>query len=103
VIVVSDGTVALSQIRRRLCWWPARLETMEWERFRDFHKAKGRSELVEYANKDPFGRKLSAILAMSEETRLLWCDCDILFYSDFSGLIDIDSTQPLLLKTAKDW
>jgi hypothetical protein len=102
VVVVSDGPAVLSQIRRDLSWWPARLDVVEWHSFRDFHKEKGRFELVEYADKDMLGRKLSVILAMSEQSRMLWCDCDILFFSDFSSFLNASASSRPLLQTTQD-
>lgn len=55
VVVVSDGSVSLSQIRESLRWWPSSLEVMGWQELRDVHKDKGRSELVQYA--DTCGQK----------------------------------------------
>jgi hypothetical protein len=101
VVVVSDGSASLREIRHELRWWPAGLEAVEWETFRDFHKGKGRWELVRYAEKDRFGRKLSAILGIAEQGRILWCDCDILFFSDFSAFMESAPAGPLL-ETAED-
>ncbi len=75
---------------------------MEWQELRDFHKDKGRFELAEYAEKHIFGRKLCVTLAMAEKTRVLWCDCDILFFSDFSTFIDTRPHDGPLLQTAED-
>ena len=102
VVAVSDGSLSLSQIQEKLSWWPAGLDVMEWQELRDFHKEKGRFELAEYAEKHIFGRKLCVTLAMAEKTRVLWCDCDILFFSDFSALIDTRPHDGPLLHTAED-
>lgn len=102
VVVVSDGTANVSQIRQTLRWWPAGLDVVGWQTFRDFHQERERSELVQYADKDPFGRKLSTILAMAEQTRLLWCDCDILFFSDFSTLVAKPASHGPFLESAQD-
>lgn len=102
VIAVSDGSASLSEIRARLSWWPSDLEVVGWQEQRDFHKDKGRSELVRYAENDDYGRKLSTILAMAERSRVLWCDCDILFFSDFSAFIDKRPRGGPFVETAED-
>jgi hypothetical protein len=102
VVAVSDGSVSEAQIRERLRWWPAGVESAGWQRFRDFHREKGRAELARYAEKDQFGRKLSTILGMAEQGRALWCDCDILFFSDFSGFIE-RAAAGAVLETAEDF
>ena len=102
VLAISDGSVTPAEIRRAFRWWPGSLETMDWRIFSEFHKERGRRELVQYAEKDPFGRKLSAILAMAEQRRVLWCDCDMLFFSDFSKLLPNQGLHGTLLETAED-
>jgi hypothetical protein len=102
VVVVSDGSLTLSRIQQQLSWWPRRVDVVNWQASRDFHKQKGRLELARYADKDVFGRKLSVILAMAEIGKVLWCDCDILFFSDFSKFIDVRSHGGLILQTAED-
>jgi hypothetical protein len=101
--VVSDGSIDLCEIERRLRWWPRRLQIVSWEEHRNYHAAAGRPELVSYANRHPFGRKLSSLLAFGERTRSLWIDCDILFFSDFSCLIPVAAAERPTLLAAEDW
>jgi hypothetical protein len=102
VVVVSDGSLSLSYIHQELSWWPAGLEVVSWQGSRDFHKARRRFELAQYAERNVYGRKLSVILAMAEQSRVLWCDCDILFFSDFSNLVEKRVQSKPFLQTAED-
>lgn len=103
VTVVSDGTVELAEIGRRLRWWPAGLEVKAWQASAEHHRARGRSALVRYAGKDGFGRKLSVILAEAESRRMFWCDCDILFYSDFTRFLNVDLPAAPFFLASEDW
>lgn len=100
--IVSDGTVEVDVVLRRLKWWPAELSARSWESDRDYHRAVGRPELGDYAERHPFGRKLSTVLATAEQRRFLWIDCDILFYADFTPLIP-ESKGRTEVMTALDW
>ncbi len=102
VIAVSDGSATIPEIRASLSWWPNNVEVIGWQELRDFHKGEGRSELVQFAEMGPYGRKLSTILALAERSRVLWCDCDILFFSDFSIYIDDRPRGGTFLETAED-
>ena len=103
VTVISDGTVRGSEIEKRLAWWPAELRAESWEASHDYHESRGRQPLADYAQRHPFGRKLSAILAGSEQNRILWIDCDILFFSDFSAMIPCAPEQRPAVMTTLDW
>jgi hypothetical protein len=101
--VVSDGTVSLAEITARVSWWPASVKVESWEASRDYHRHRGLAELVAYAERHPFGRKLSAILAAATQRRILWIDCDILFYSDFTHLIPCEPEGKTCVLTTMDW
>ena len=103
ITVVSDGTAPLEEIARRLRWWPNGLEVKPWQAYADYHRERGRSALARYAENDGFGRKLAAILALSESRRMLWCDCDILFYSDFTPYLSLDLPPAPFIVATQDW
>ena len=103
VTVVSDGTATVEEIERAARWWPAPLEVRTWQSYAAYHRERGRTSLVRYAEKDGFGRKLSAILAETECRRMFWCDCDILFYSDFVPFLNIGFQPTPFLVTSEDW
>ena len=103
VTVVSDGTATVEEIEAALRWWPGDLQVRTWQFYADYHRARGRAAMAKYAEMDGFGRKLSAILAESEQRRMFWCDCDILFYSDFIPFLDIELPPVPFLVASLDW
>ena len=103
IVVVSDGSVSTEKIRKRLSWWCGPIEVKEWQAFRSYHSEKGRLELAAYADKDAFGRKLAAILAISEQKRVFWCDTDIIFYNDFSKTLLSTKVNAPFIYTTEDW
>lgn len=103
LMVVSDGTMGLGELDKRFKWWPGPRRVVAWESYLEHHRGLGRPALAEYAAKDPFGRKLAAILAEAERQRTLWCDADILFFSDFSLDLEAAPRHSPLLWTTLDW
>ena len=103
VTVVSDGTIDEAEIARKLAWWPAELQVRPWQIYADYHRDRGRTALARYAENNGFGRKLAAILALSESQRMFWCDCDILFFSDFTPYLNIEIPPVPFFVATEDW
>jgi hypothetical protein len=96
--IVSDGTLSVASLRERLAWWPQPATVVNWDEYLPYHAALGRTELVEYAGKSAFGRKLAAIAAESERQNTFWCDADVLFFGDFcSALRPAAHASPFVL------
>jgi hypothetical protein len=81
VIIVSDGTpnaVLLAAMQS----WPFPFEIKSWEDCAAFHLEKGRSSIVDFARINTYARKLIAVLAEAETKPVLYCDTDVLWFSE---------------------
>lgn len=103
VTVINDGSIKQADIERQLAWWPGDLKLTHWKDYQEYHRQRGRAALVEYAEKSPFGRKLSAMLAWSETGQTFWCDCDLLFYTDFVPFLTKPQVSSPFLLATQDW
>jgi hypothetical protein len=103
LIIVSDGNIPIEAIQKRLSWWCGPLEIKQWQEFTTYHSNRERPELATYAEKDPFGKKLAAILAVAEQKRMIWCDTDIIFYNDFSKILLNTPANTPCIYTTEDW
>jgi hypothetical protein len=84
--VVSDGTITTLELEKALKWWPNTKYFSSWEQSVDYHNNMGRKSLVQYAHSHFMGKKLAVILASGEQGSTLWCDSDILWFREISGL-----------------
>jgi hypothetical protein len=101
--VVSDGTIAAKSIARRLAWWPMPLTVASPETYLEWHTKRGRTSLVQLTQRDPFGLKLAAILAHAEQEAVVWCDTDILFFSDYQQVLPPIDRSGRFMLAAEDW
>ncbi|MBD2201186.1 hypothetical protein H6G33_01035 [Calothrix sp. FACHB-1219] len=103
--VVSDGSLNLSELEIAFAWWPAQKSFSLWEASVSFHENQGYPKLAEFACKSNVGKKLAAILDFGQKTRILWCDADVLWFTEpLDILIPIQSHQELpLLKLSEDF
>lgn len=81
ITLVTDGTPK-EEMARSLKFWPYPYQIKSWEETADFHKKKGRIHLAKYAEEDVYGRKLTSILAEGEVRPTLFCDTDVLWFSE---------------------
>ena len=104
LIIVSDGTISTKAIEDKFHWWKSELEVHDWSFYANYNKTIGRHNLYDYARKDAFGKKYSAICALSEQYNLLWLDTDILFFRDFSKDIEkLSSNKDSFIYATEDW
>jgi hypothetical protein len=87
LIITTDGTISTDSISKKLSFWPGELSVQDWQETADYHSAKQRPALVNYANTHPFGKKMAIILRHAEKQPVVWVDSDVLFFSDFTRYI----------------
>jgi hypothetical protein len=90
LIINTDGTMAVNEIRKALNFWPGDIIIEEWQTTEDYHINKGRDALVQYGNAHPFGKKLALIFRYAEQRPVVWIDSDILFFNDFTAFIPLN-------------
>lgn len=102
--IVSDGTIKIAQLEKALAWWTGTKSFSSWERSVSYHRQKNRKFLVGCTEKSILGRKLAVILESAEAHPTLWCDCDILWFKDFSELgISLSNSRSPALKISLDY
>ncbi|MEE3715172.1 hypothetical protein V2H45_00270 [Tumidithrix elongata RA019] len=102
--IYSDGTVKVNEIERMLLWWKGEKKISSWETC--FLPTSGLDSkiLLEFARSNPVGRKLAVILHHGRNEPTLWCDTDILWFSQLPCLQDLLQLESdLVLKTSSDY
>ncbi|RZK57789.1 MAG: hypothetical protein EOO87_01935 [Pedobacter sp.] len=87
IIIISDGSLSKDEIYHFLVFWKGELFIEAFDHTLEYHKAKNRFALINYANAHPFGKKLAIILYHAALYPVVWVDSDILFYKSFSEFI----------------
>lgn len=87
LIITSDETISIEQIKKNLAFWPGELKVESWEETATYHRKKNRMALLQYGDAHPFGKKLAIILRHAETGPVIWIDSDILFFNDFTPFI----------------
>lgn len=104
VIISTDGSLTSEQIASALSFWPYPVKVQDWKESADYHLQLNRKSVAEYAAKDPFGKKLAFIIHHSEINPVLWVDCDILFYNDFTRYLpEVGSNESNYFAVSEDW
>jgi hypothetical protein len=102
--IVSDGTVTVSNLQKKLDWWPGTKTFSLWEESATYHNERGRKSIVEFAQNHIMGKKLAVILKAGEQGPTLWCDSDILWFKDFPSIPNHDDVNTLaFLKISEDY
>jgi len=83
LMVSTDGSMSAAALKKKLSFWPGKLDVYAWEETSVYHAARGRRALLNYAKAHPFGKKMALILHYAELGPVLWVDSDILFFDDF--------------------
>jgi len=99
IIVVSDGSVNETDMRKYFQFFPA---GTEYRQPQDYLVPFHGTPLGEYATQHPFGLKLAILLKENENGRTLWCDSDILFFGDLSQPIQNLPSGPICV-AGVDW
>ena len=81
ITIVSDGTPR-EYIASCMRFWPFPYEIKSWTESQEYHRQRGRLTLLKFADNSVFGKKLCAILAEGESKPTLYCDTDVLWFSD---------------------
>jgi len=81
VVIVTDGT-DVEQIKQSVTFWPYPLTVKTWKDCADYFAKQNKKELVAYAEKNIWGKKLISILAEGEQAPTLYCDTDVLWFDE---------------------
>lgn len=102
--IVSDGSATLAELEKALRWWPGTKTFSSWEDSVAYHRERGRTSIVEFAQSNVLGKKLAVILKAAEQGPTLWCDSDILWFKELSSIPKEDGTSTLpVLKISEDY
>lgn len=85
--IFTDGTVSREKLTKFFKWYPNSLEIIEKDDCIGYHNNKGRDSLVRFAEKNPMGLKLAAILQVADNSPCFYCDTDILAFNSLENLI----------------
>ena len=102
LIIYGDGSISEKEIRANLSFWKGELEVGEWLYVKKHHIEKGRKAVLQYADINPFGKKLALILFHAAQHKTMWIDSDILFYNDFLPHIP-NQNLDFLCGGSEDW
>ncbi|HXD77089.1 MAG TPA: hypothetical protein VN616_04740 [Puia sp.] len=78
--LVSDGTPK-EVLEAALRFWPYPWEIKSWEDCAAWHRAKGRRAIIDFAQVNPYARKLLSVLAEAERRPVFYCDTDVLWFA----------------------
>ncbi len=79
--LVSDGTPR-EVLQAALHFWPYPYEIKSWEDCAAWHRGKDRQALIDFAEVNPYARKLLSVLAEAEQRPVLYCDTDVLWFAE---------------------
>lgn len=102
LVVVTDGTMTTEELEEQLGFWPGELVVQDWEQTANYHLGKKREKLIKYAGEHVLGKKLAVILHHAEIYPVTWLDSDILFFSDFSAMLPLDTPQGFVCGGSED-
>jgi hypothetical protein len=77
-----DGTIDSRDVKKAVPWWPGEMEIQSWEVYAHSLAKKGHSDILTYAQRELFGKKLACILASAEIGPTLYSDTDVLWFSE---------------------
>lgn len=80
ILIVTDGT-PIEKIKSELIAWPKKVDFITWKVAADYFDHLGNTDLVEYANKDLWGKKFISILYCASQFPTLYSDTDILWFA----------------------
>jgi hypothetical protein len=80
VTIVSDGTPK-EVLEAAMQFWPFLYEVKHWEECAEWHRANGHPAIVDFAQINPYARKLLSVLAEAEQRPVLYCDTDVLWFA----------------------
>ena len=101
--IYNDGSLNNEKIKTKITFWGNDLHIDNWEICKKHHVELKRPALINYANVDPFGKKLALILYHASISPTIWVDNDILFYKDFVSLIPQHSKETETCGGCEDW
>jgi len=81
VTIVTDGTPT-EYFEQAMTFWPYPHKIKSWKELAALHKAKGRVNLVEFAELNVYARKVIAVLAEAEERPTLYSDTDVVWFGE---------------------
>jgi hypothetical protein len=79
--LVSDGTPK-EVLQAALHFWPYPYEIKSWEDCAAWHRGKDRQAIIDFAEVNPYARKLLSVLAEAEQRPVLYCDTDVLWFAE---------------------
>jgi len=103
VKLVSDGSLSDAELLELTDWWPGKIQAEQWQVSAEAHGARGRLLLRDFARKNIFGKKLSAVLASGEAGPTMYCDTDILWFAGPPPLPADSGISGAIVKTAADY
>lgn len=81
VSIVTDGTPN-EYFQQAMAFWPYPYTIRSWKDLAAIHKAKGRDNLVAFAELNVYARKVIAVLAEAETRPTLYCDTDVVWFGE---------------------
>lgn len=84
-IVLADETPA-GEVERRFAFWPARKEVVSWKSAAAWGFGGLGKDLAQFAEREPMGRKMAAVLQAASEGAVLYADVDILWFREPESL-----------------
>lgn len=84
--VVSDGSLASSELREFLRWWPNTLEVRDAGELIAAQERSGRPALADFARFHVMGRKMAAVVEACETGPVFYSDVDVLWFRDPAAL-----------------
>lgn len=78
--VVSDGTADPADVRNSLDWWPAPFDALDWRALSPLGDDPRSRAMRRFAEREPMGRKLTAIVAIARRGPVVYSDTDILWF-----------------------
>ncbi len=81
VTIVTDGTPN-EYFEQAMKFWPYPYQVKSWKDVAAVQRAKGRHNLVEFAEQNVYARKLLAMVPEAENKPTLYCDTDVLWFGE---------------------
>ena len=85
--IFTDGTISKEKLTQLFKWYPNSLQIIEKEDCISYHRTKRRDSLVRFAEINPMGLKLAAIVQVADNSPCFYCDTDILAFNSLEKLI----------------
>lgn len=100
--IVSDGSLAADTTARDLAWWPGPWELLAWRDLAPGLCDRGHDALVRFAEREPMGRKMAAVVATALEGPTLYCDVDVLWFREPARLAELTGRPAPQLVMSED-